>query len=373
MNVLGHIHVALAGGRDDPEYLLGAVLPDLAPMAGVRLRARSDLPGSVGEGVRCHLRADRAFHAHAGFRRRRRAPRRGRRGRRLRGRPGPWAMPGGSCCWTAPWSAPRSSGPSTARCSWRVSRSGRLRPGTVPGGRRSWPGLAAAAACATTSPAGWPIGCTSCWRRPRLRLPEHQVAAVADALAAATPRGGGCAGRPGRHRARRRHPSSRLSTPSPPGRASRAGGPGPRVSPNLGPTMLRPAPPSPALAVAVMVVVLGLGRSLAARAAPQTGAVTAATPVVGAGGERPTGGRQPGGRVARRRARWSPARGRDRPGRPQSACARRCAPSSRWPSSSQPRSPCWRRRRAVPCPRDAAGGRRSPRRCVAVPSALVLA
>ena len=68
MNVLGHIHVALAGGRDDPEYLLGAVLPDLAPMAGVRLRARSGLPGAVGEGVRCHLRADRAFHAHAGFR-----------------------------------------------------------------------------------------------------------------------------------------------------------------------------------------------------------------------------------------------------------------------------------------------------------------
>jgi hypothetical protein len=68
MNFLGHTHVALAAGRDDAEYLLGAVLPDLAPMAGVRLADRSELTGPLGDGVACHLRADAAFHAHPAFR-----------------------------------------------------------------------------------------------------------------------------------------------------------------------------------------------------------------------------------------------------------------------------------------------------------------
>lgn len=67
MNFLGHVHVALSSGRDDSGYLLGAALPDLAAMAGVRL-VRDALDGSIAEGVRCHLWADAAFHAHAGFR-----------------------------------------------------------------------------------------------------------------------------------------------------------------------------------------------------------------------------------------------------------------------------------------------------------------
>src|SRR4029453_6456343 len=62
MNFLGHTHVALAGGGDDPGFVLGAVLPDLAPMAGIRLAVRR-LDGRLGEGMRCHLRADAAFHA----------------------------------------------------------------------------------------------------------------------------------------------------------------------------------------------------------------------------------------------------------------------------------------------------------------------
>lgn len=66
MNFLGHTHVALAIGGDDPAFLLGAALPDLAPMAGVRL-ARSGLDGALGAGVRCHIDADAAFHAHAAF------------------------------------------------------------------------------------------------------------------------------------------------------------------------------------------------------------------------------------------------------------------------------------------------------------------
>jgi hypothetical protein len=67
VNILGHASVALACGRDDAGYVLGAVLPDLAPMAGVRV-ARAGLDGALGAGVRCHLAADAAFHAHPHFR-----------------------------------------------------------------------------------------------------------------------------------------------------------------------------------------------------------------------------------------------------------------------------------------------------------------
>jgi hypothetical protein len=67
VNILGHTYVALAVGNASPEHVLGAVLPDLAPMAGVRVR-RTDLDGDLAEGVRCHLRTDAAFHAHSDFR-----------------------------------------------------------------------------------------------------------------------------------------------------------------------------------------------------------------------------------------------------------------------------------------------------------------
>jgi hypothetical protein len=66
VNFLGHTHVALASG-DDPVFVLGAVLPDLASMARVRVdRARSD--GPLHEGIRCHIDTDAAFHAHPLFR-----------------------------------------------------------------------------------------------------------------------------------------------------------------------------------------------------------------------------------------------------------------------------------------------------------------
>jgi hypothetical protein len=67
MNVLGHTFVALAVGDDDPAYLLGAVLPDLAPMLNVHID-RSRLDGRVGDGVRCHLEADAVFHGLPEFR-----------------------------------------------------------------------------------------------------------------------------------------------------------------------------------------------------------------------------------------------------------------------------------------------------------------
>jgi hypothetical protein len=67
MNVLGHASVALAWGGDDPAFVLGAVLPDLASMVHVRID-RSLLEGPVGDGMRCHIDADAIFHDHPDFR-----------------------------------------------------------------------------------------------------------------------------------------------------------------------------------------------------------------------------------------------------------------------------------------------------------------
>jgi hypothetical protein len=67
VNYLGHVAVALATGRDDPSFILGAALPDLASMVGVRFDRRR-LPDAVGDGVLCHLAADEAFHALPAFR-----------------------------------------------------------------------------------------------------------------------------------------------------------------------------------------------------------------------------------------------------------------------------------------------------------------
>jgi hypothetical protein len=66
VNVLGHAHVARATGVDAAAELLGAVLPDLASMAGFRLE-RDGLPAPVAAGVRGHLAADAAFHADRTF------------------------------------------------------------------------------------------------------------------------------------------------------------------------------------------------------------------------------------------------------------------------------------------------------------------
>lgn len=67
MNYLGHVAVALATGRDEPAFILGSALPDLASMVGVRFD-RTLLPTAVAEGVACHHAADEAFHAHPAFR-----------------------------------------------------------------------------------------------------------------------------------------------------------------------------------------------------------------------------------------------------------------------------------------------------------------
>jgi hypothetical protein len=67
VNYLGHVAVALATGRREPAFLLGAALPDLASMVGVRFD-RAALPRAVADGVDCHLAADTAFHDHHAFR-----------------------------------------------------------------------------------------------------------------------------------------------------------------------------------------------------------------------------------------------------------------------------------------------------------------
>jgi hypothetical protein len=70
MNFIGHLHVA-RWHSDEPRFWLGAMLPDFASMAGVRLSPR-DARGSpplqsiddeqVARGVQLHHRTDDVFH-----------------------------------------------------------------------------------------------------------------------------------------------------------------------------------------------------------------------------------------------------------------------------------------------------------------------
>lgn len=64
MNFVGHA-MAARWEHDDPRFVLGAMLPDLAQMCGARLLAVDD--EVIAAGVACHHRADAAFHRAAGF------------------------------------------------------------------------------------------------------------------------------------------------------------------------------------------------------------------------------------------------------------------------------------------------------------------
>lgn len=66
MNFLAHAEVARRFSGGDPAFVLGAVLPDLLPMAGVRL-GRDDVAPEVAAGWAEHHRADAAFHVHPAF------------------------------------------------------------------------------------------------------------------------------------------------------------------------------------------------------------------------------------------------------------------------------------------------------------------
>ncbi|MCU1486919.1 MAG: hypothetical protein JWN67_3665 [Actinomycetia bacterium] len=60
-------HAAVARRADpSPAFVLGAVLPDLLPMAGVRLD-RTEVPDDVAAGWAEHHRADAAFHTSLTF------------------------------------------------------------------------------------------------------------------------------------------------------------------------------------------------------------------------------------------------------------------------------------------------------------------
>lgn len=60
VNFLGHAVVA-GEHRDEPRFVLGAMLPDLTAMAGGRMRGVED--ADLAEGVRHHHAADEVFHA----------------------------------------------------------------------------------------------------------------------------------------------------------------------------------------------------------------------------------------------------------------------------------------------------------------------
>ena len=66
MNFLAHAQVTRRRHGDDPAVVLGAVLPDLLPMAGVRLE-RARVPAAVAAGWRDHHAVDAAFHSSPAF------------------------------------------------------------------------------------------------------------------------------------------------------------------------------------------------------------------------------------------------------------------------------------------------------------------
>lgn len=65
---MAHLVVAttVTGAAPSSDIAIGAVLPDLASMAGARID-RARLPGPVAEGVLVHHRTDEAFHGHPWF------------------------------------------------------------------------------------------------------------------------------------------------------------------------------------------------------------------------------------------------------------------------------------------------------------------
>lgn len=65
MNFFGHA-LAAAALRPDPDFVLGAMLPDLASMAGLRLLAAEE--PVLAEGISFHYASDARFHAAPAFR-----------------------------------------------------------------------------------------------------------------------------------------------------------------------------------------------------------------------------------------------------------------------------------------------------------------
>lgn len=184
MNILGHTHVALASGRDDPGYLLGAVLPDLAPMAGVKVD-RAALPGPIAEGVRCHVRTDAEFHGHPAFVAGARAVRRALDARGVASGP---ARAVGHAGWELLLDGTLVGSPTETAFRRAMTAAGDARGAMSGADAGRWAAFVergrSAPALGFDDPrwvADRLYGMLA--RRPRLRLPERHVPAVADALA----------------------------------------------------------------------------------------------------------------------------------------------------------------------------------------------
>jgi hypothetical protein len=188
MNFLGHTHVALAGGGDDPGFVLGAVLPDLAPMAGIRLAVRR-LDGRLGEGMRCHLRADAAFHADRRFRDGSRALRRALAARGVGSGP---ARAVGHAGWELLLDGTLVATEAEDAFRGALAQGERALPALADGDRERWAAFLARRRSSSglhyDDPA-WVADRLYAMlaRRPRLALPADQVALVADVLAAQAP------------------------------------------------------------------------------------------------------------------------------------------------------------------------------------------
>jgi hypothetical protein len=192
MNFLGHTHVALAGGDDDPGFVLGAVLPDLAPMAGIRLAARrleGPLDALLEAGLRCHLRADAAFHADRRFVAGSRALRRALAERGVESGP---ARAVGHAGWELLLDGTLVATEAEDAFRGALAQGERALTALADGDRERWAAFLArrrrSAGLHYDDPA-WVADRLYAMlaRRPRLALPAEQVPLVADVLAAQAP------------------------------------------------------------------------------------------------------------------------------------------------------------------------------------------
>lgn len=188
MNLLAHAHVAIAVGRDAPGWVLGAVLPDLAPMAGVRVD-RASLPAPIAAGVRCHVRTDAAFHANPVFLDGARSLRRALDRRGLASGP---ARAVGHAGWELLLDGTLLGSAAEAAFRRSMATGGEVASALSDDDARRWTDFLArgrsAPAMAYDDPR-WVAErlARMLARRPRLRLPRHQVGTVADVLAGVRP------------------------------------------------------------------------------------------------------------------------------------------------------------------------------------------
>ncbi len=181
--------MAAGTGPPDPLRVLGAVLPDLTPMAGLG-RPRGPLDGAAALGLDCHHATDRAFHRHRAFVAGAADLREGARGAGL-GDGAARAV--GHAGWELLLDGALPGGPAAQELfAAALARAGELAPAFGPDAS-TWLALAGRVADGDwwrhyDDPAVVAEGlCRRLARRPRLAFPPDQVPAVAAVLAAARP------------------------------------------------------------------------------------------------------------------------------------------------------------------------------------------